>query len=74
MGTIDRQIRNGETLSVIRRAKMPAIIVEGVYLSNANDLALALTDAYRENYAKATATAIIKALNESVSPVLLSAE
>ena len=74
LGTIDRQIRNGETLSVIRRAKMPAIIVEGVYLSNANDLALALTDAYRENYAKATATAIIKALNESVSPVLLSAE
>ncbi len=45
---------------------MPAIIIEGAFLSNTDDLKLLMTDEFRQNYALATAKAIIQILNESV--------
>jgi len=44
---------------------MPAIIIEGSFLSNTDDLKLMMTDEFRQNYALATAKAIIQILNES---------
>jgi N-acetylmuramoyl-L-alanine amidase len=46
---------------------MPAIIIEGGFLSNSHDKAIIRTDAYRENYAVAVARSIITVLNESVA-------
>ena len=54
------------TLAVLNKTVMPAIIIEGAFLSNPEDLALIMTEVYRVNYARAAATAIILALNESV--------
>jgi N-acetylmuramoyl-L-alanine amidase len=54
------------TLAVLNKTVMPAIIIEGAFLSNSEDLAIIMTEAYRESYARAAATAIIQALNESV--------
>ncbi|MEA4988694.1 MAG: N-acetylmuramoyl-L-alanine amidase [Anaerovorax sp.] len=64
LGTRNRGVKNGSELSVLRRTEMPAILMEGAFLSNPNDLQLMLTDSFRENYAKAVADAIIEYLNE----------
>lgn len=54
------------TLAVLNKTSMPAIIIEGAFLSNPEDLALIMTDDYKQNYAMAAAKAIINALNASV--------
>jgi len=53
-------------LAVLNKTLMPAIIIEGAFLSNASDLAMIMTDEYKENYAMAAAEAVINALNASV--------
>jgi N-acetylmuramoyl-L-alanine amidase len=62
-GLPDLGIHDGPAYIVLNRTQMPAVIVEGAFLSNASDLALMLTDAYREAYAFGVATGLIHALN-----------
>lgn len=63
-GTTNRGAKSRPDLSVLRRTEMPAIIVEGAFLSNINDLQLLLSDDFREKYASAVADAVIEYLNE----------
>jgi N-acetylmuramoyl-L-alanine amidase len=67
LGTEGRRIKNEPGYAVLNKTQMPAIIIEGAYLSNTDDLKLMLTDEFRENYARAAAKAIIQVLNESVA-------
>lgn len=62
-GTTNRGAKSRPDLSVLRRTEMPAIIVEGAFMSNADDLKLLQSDQFRENYAKAVAEATIEYLN-----------
>ncbi len=63
VGTYNRGPKSRPDLSILRRTNMPAIIVEGAFLSNANDLQLMQTDAFRENYSKAVSEAVVEYLN-----------
>ncbi|WP_324822051.1 N-acetylmuramoyl-L-alanine amidase family protein [Sinanaerobacter sp. ZZT-01] len=62
-GTYNRGAKSRPDLSILRRTEMPAIIVEGAFLSNANDLQLMLTDTFRENYATAVSEAVVEYLS-----------
>ncbi|MDR2355776.1 MAG: N-acetylmuramoyl-L-alanine amidase [Clostridiales Family XIII bacterium] len=62
-GLPDLGIHDGPAYIVLNRTQMPAVIVEGAFLSNASDLALMLTDAYRESYAFGVAVGLTDALN-----------
>jgi N-acetylmuramoyl-L-alanine amidase len=62
-GLPDMGIHDGPEYIVLNRTQMPAIIVEGAFLSNASDRALMMTDAYREAYAFGVAAGLINALN-----------
>ncbi|MDR2087832.1 MAG: N-acetylmuramoyl-L-alanine amidase [Clostridiales Family XIII bacterium] len=66
-GLPDLGIHDGPAYIVLNRTAMPAIIVEGAFLSNASDRALMATDAYREAYAFGVAAGLIDALNERAS-------
>lgn len=66
VGLSDRGIKSRPDLAVLKKSIMPAIIIEGGFLSNPDDLKVMLTDKFIENYSKATATGIIKALNAAV--------
>jgi N-acetylmuramoyl-L-alanine amidase len=69
-GLPDLGIHDGPEYIVLNRTQMPAIIVEGAFLSNASDRALMATDAYREAYAFGVATGLINALNgRATAPV-----
>lgn len=50
-------------LTVLRVAKVPAVLVEVGYMSNSNELNKLKTDAYRQKAAEAIKNGIIKALN-----------
>ena len=63
LGTKDRGIKSSPALSVLRRTKMPAIIVEGAFISNDEDLAKMRKSDYADRYGKAVAKGIVKALN-----------
>lgn len=65
LGTYDRGIKKRPELGVLRRTVMPAIIVEGAFLSNEKDFALMNTPDYSEKYARAVARGIIKSMNEA---------
>jgi N-acetylmuramoyl-L-alanine amidase len=67
LGTEGRGVKSEPAYAVLNKTNMPAIIIEGAFLSNNDDLKLMLTDEYRENYALAAAKAIIQVLNESVA-------
>ena len=66
LGRQDRGTKTNPELAVLRRTSMPAIIVEGAFLSNPDDLELMLTKGYSGNYAMAIARAIISELNNSL--------
>ncbi|QOX63216.1 AMIN domain-containing protein [Anoxybacterium hadale] len=66
LGTVDRRVKSEPAYAVLNKTKMPAIIIEGAFLSNTEDLKLMMTDEFRENYALAAARAIIEILNKSV--------
>lgn len=69
LNTIDipgRGAKSEPAYAVLNKTQMPAIIIEGAFLSNTEDLKLMMTDEFRENYALATAKAIIQILNECV--------
>jgi N-acetylmuramoyl-L-alanine amidase len=64
VGLPDMGIHDGPEYIVLNRTQMPAIIVEGAFLSNASDRALMTTDAYRDAYAFGVAAGLINALND----------
>jgi len=67
LGTEGRGVKSEPAYAVLNKTNMPAIIIEGAFLSNDDDLKLMLSDEFRENYALAAAKAIIQVLNESVA-------
>lgn len=66
LGTKDRGAKSQPAYAVLNKTQMPAIIIEGAFISNTEDLKYMLTDEFRERYAYATAKSIIKILNDSV--------
>lgn len=66
IGLKNRGAKSEPAYAVLNKTRMPAIIIEGGFLSNDTDLNMILTDEFKENYAYATAKAIIQTLNESV--------
>lgn len=66
LGTVDRKVKSEPAYAVLNKTKMPAIIIEGAFLSNTEDLKLMMTDEFREKYALSAARAIIEILNKSV--------
>lgn len=66
LGTVGRGAKSEPAYAVLNKTQMPAIIIEGAFLSNTDDLKLMMTDEFRENYALSAAKAIIQVLNESV--------
>jgi len=62
-----RGAKSEPAYAVLNKTQMPAIIIEGAFLSNTEDLKLMMTDEFRQNYALAAAKAIIRTLNESVN-------
>jgi N-acetylmuramoyl-L-alanine amidase len=67
LGLPSRGIKSVPELAVLNKTIMPAIIIEGGFLSNPYDLAFMKNDSFREKYAVGAARAILNALNESVA-------
>jgi N-acetylmuramoyl-L-alanine amidase len=67
IGCTGRGAKSEPAYAVLNKTTMPAIIIEGAFLSNTDDLKLMMTDEFRQNYALAAAKGIIQILNESVS-------
>jgi N-acetylmuramoyl-L-alanine amidase len=65
LGIPGRGAKSEPAYAVLNKTQMPAIIIEGAFLSNTDDLKLMMTDEFRQNYALATARSIIQILNES---------
>ena len=66
LGLADRGAKVSPELAVLRRTVMPAVIIEGAYISNPGDLNYMKTDDFREKYAMSAAKCIIETLNNSV--------
>ena len=66
LGLINRGTKASPELAVLRRTVMPAVIIEGAFISNPNDLSYMKTDDFREKYAMSAAKCIIEELNDSV--------
>lgn len=66
IGIPGRGAKSEPAYAVLNKTQMPAIIIEGAFLSNTEDLKVMMTDEFRQNYALAAAQAIIRILNESV--------
>lgn len=66
IGLKDRGAKSSPFLAVLNRSQMPAIIIEGGFISNAAELKYMMTDSFKEAYAVGAARGIVKALNASV--------
>lgn len=66
IGLKDRGIIDCPHLAVLNKSLMPAVIIEGGFLSNSEDLEVMLTEEFREAYAVAVARGVINALNASI--------
>lgn len=66
IGLPDRGIHSRPQLAVLNKSLMPAIIIEGGFLSNREDLSVMLTEDFLEDYAIGVARGIINVLNASV--------
>ncbi|MGI6751388.1 MAG: N-acetylmuramoyl-L-alanine amidase [Anaerovoracaceae bacterium] len=64
VGLYNRGARQSPDLIVLKYSKMPAVIIEGAFLSNESDLKYMMTNEYVERYAKAVALGIIKTMNK----------
>ncbi len=65
LGTHNRGIKNSPEMAVLNKTYMPAIIVEGAFLSNESDFEMMKKADYTDKYALAVAKGIIKSLNEA---------
>ena len=66
IGFSDRGVKSSPELAVLNGTVMPAVIIEGGFLSNPDNLAYMVTADFIEEYAQAAAKGIIEALNASV--------
>lgn len=64
IGLKDRGIKSSPSLAVLNKSLMPAIIIEGAFLSNQSDLQVMMKDSFAEAYAIATARGVINELNK----------
>ncbi|TYQ18375.1 UNVERIFIED_CONTAM: N-acetylmuramoyl-L-alanine amidase [Acetivibrio alkalicellulosi] len=62
--TVDNGIIHRPNLVVLRKTKMPAVIAEIAYMSNASDRALLGQDQFKQKAAQALADAVLEALEE----------
>jgi N-acetylmuramoyl-L-alanine amidase len=65
LGTADRELRTDVEMAVLARTSMPAVAVEGAYMTNPDDIQLILADEYADIYAYAVAKALIGVMNEA---------
>ncbi|MDD2216068.1 MAG: N-acetylmuramoyl-L-alanine amidase family protein [Eubacteriales bacterium] len=66
IGLMDRGIKNAPQYALLNKSLMPAIIIEGGFLSHPGDLEVMVADDYPEVYAGAVAKGIINSLNAIV--------
>ena len=65
LGTQDRGVKSSPDLAVLNKTNMPAVIVEGAFISNESDFALLKqTDEFVDRYAYAISRAFIETFNE----------
>ncbi|HZK62455.1 MAG TPA: N-acetylmuramoyl-L-alanine amidase, partial [Anaerovoracaceae bacterium] len=57
--------KESEHLAILRRSSMPAIIIEGAFMSNPGDLEKIRTAEFKEKYAYALAKGLITAMNQA---------
>lgn len=65
LGTDNRGAKEGPKLAVLNKTSMPAIIVEGAFLSNSEDYQRIIAADYADKYAFAVANGLVKAMNEA---------
>ena len=65
LGTYDRGVKRSPKYAVLNKTEMPAILIEGAFLSNAEDFEIIRTDEYARRYAYAVAKGLIAAMNEA---------
>ncbi|MGI6777692.1 MAG: N-acetylmuramoyl-L-alanine amidase [Acetivibrionales bacterium] len=64
LGTVDRQIRERPDLAVLRGTKMPAVLAEIAFMTNAGDRANLQNEAFRQKTAQALCDSILQSLKE----------
>ncbi len=62
LGLGDLGLKSSSGLVVLRKTKMPAILAECACMSNPSDLAVVMTDAFRQKAATAIADSVVKIL------------
>lgn len=65
LGTYSRGAKESKYLAILRLSSMPAIIVEGAFMSNPKDLEMIRTTEFKEKYAYAVAKGLITAINQA---------
>ncbi|MCI8630687.1 MAG: hypothetical protein HFG67_00240 [Firmicutes bacterium] len=65
LGTVNRGTKSSPELIVLNRTVMPAVLIEGAFLSNEKDFSMMKTQEFTERYGFACAKAIINSLNEA---------
>lgn len=69
-GLISRvNAEGGDYYSILSRSEVPAVIVEGVYISNPSEEALAMTDEFRQTYAEAVYRALVRFVTTDDYPI-----
>ncbi len=61
---VDRGIKNGKSLAVIKTTSMPAVLVEIGFISNKEEVQKLMTDAYRQKLAEAISKGILASFVE----------
>lgn len=69
-GVISRvNAEGGDYYSILSRSEVPAVIVEGAYISNPSEEALAMTDEFRQTYAEAVYRALVRFVTTDDHPI-----
>lgn len=62
-GTYNRGVKSRPDLVVLNTSKMPAILLEGAFISNPTEAALLASSSFNQTYARAVGNAIIEMFN-----------
>jgi N-acetylmuramoyl-L-alanine amidase len=65
LGTNDRGIKENQFLAVLNKTSMPAIVIEGAFMSNPSDLEKIRTPEYKQNYAYSLVKGLVEAMNSA---------